>query len=129
METIFDIYRGSEKIGKAEVCRQGLYYRFRCFCNLTGDVIYRLVASVGTSAVNLGIPVPEGDGFRLETKVAVNKFGNESFFIRAVPGNLNQQRIFAPVHPDEPFKYIKQLENARMERRDGLVGVVFDTNE
>ena len=73
MEGIFDILRGGEKIGKAEVRREGLYYRFRCCCDLTGEVMYRLIVICGGKTENLGIPVPEGDSFRLSTRTACMK--------------------------------------------------------
>ena len=59
MEGIYDIFRGGEKIGKAEVRREGLYYRFRCCCDLTGEVMYRLTVACGEKTENLGIPVPD----------------------------------------------------------------------
>lgn len=126
MEGVYDIFRGTEKIGKADVRRQGLYYRFRCCCNLTGEVIYRLTASDGTKTVNLGIPVPDGDSFCLETRIPISRFANGTLSIQAQPRTPQQKRIFAPVYPDEPFGYISRLETARMERRDNKIGISFD---
>ena len=129
MDGTYDIYRGAEKIGKAQVVRKGLYFHFRCCCNLSGSVIYRLIASEGENTVNLGIPVPDGDCFRLETKIAKNKFGSGTLMICAQPRSFKQREIFAPIYPDEPFAYIKELEKARMVQKDGQIGVLFDRTD
>lgn len=129
MDGIYDICRGGEKIGKAYVSREGLYFRFRCCCTLTGDVIYRLTAVCGEKTENLGILIPDGDAFRLEKRLPVSRFPKGKIEIFAVPGNPDRAGIFAPVHPDEPFRYIASLRNARMERRDNQVGVMFPEDQ
>lgn len=126
MDGNYDILRGGEKIGKAQVKREGLYYRIRCSCALTGEVIYRLTAICGNKTENLGIPVPDGDSFRLEKKLPVSRFPKGEIVIRAVPGNPDRSRLFAPVHPEEPFQYLSRLKAAHMERRGDEIGIVFD---
>ena len=129
MDGIYNICRGGEKIGKAYVSREGLYYRFRCCCTLTGAVIYRLTAVCGDKTENLGILIPDGDAFRLEKRLPVSRFSGGRMEIKAVPGNPERKGIFAPVHPDEPFRYIAALQKARMEWRDGQAGVVFTDDQ
>lgn len=129
MDGNYDIFRGGEKIGKAQVARQGLYYRFRCCCALTGSVIYRLTATCGEKTENLGVLVPDADVFRLEKKLPVSRFPEGALVIRAVPANPDKGAQFAPVYPDEPFRYIAKLHTARMQCRDGQVGVVFEDTE
>lgn len=126
MEGNYDIFRGGEKIGKAQIKREGLYYRFRCCCLLTGQVIYRLTVTCGDKTENLGILIPDGDSFRLEKKLPVSRFPEGQMVIRAVPGNGDRSKIFAPVHPDEPFAYLSQLETARMKRWNDQVGIVIE---
>lgn len=121
----YDIFLGGEKIGKAQISREGLYYRFRCCCELTGDVIYRLTVTCAGKTENLGILVPDGDAFRLEKRLPVSRFSQGEVLIRAIPGRPDKRGIFAPVHPDEPFGYISRLQNARMERRGDVVGVLI----
>ncbi len=126
MNQKFDIFRGGEKIGKAEVTREGLYYRFRCCCALSGEVIYRLHVTCGTKTENLGILIPSGDAFRLEKRLPVSRFADGEFTIRAVPANPDRGKQFVPVLPEEPFQYIAKLNAARMASRDGQAGVVFE---
>lgn len=126
MDGIYDILRGGEKIGKAEVRREGLYYRFRCCCDLTGEVMYRLTVTCGEKTENLGIPVPEGDSFRLSTRLPVSRFTKGEPVFRAVPRHEQlQQGMWVPISPETPFPYITRLENAVMERRNDEVGILI----
>lgn len=126
MEGLYDILRGGEKIGKAEVRREGLYYRFKCACDLTGEVMYRLTVSCGEKTENLGIPVPEGDCFCLNTRLPVSRFPKEEPVFRAVPRHEKQQTgKWVPISPETPFDYIARLQDAVMERRDGEVGILI----
>lgn len=126
MDGNYDIFRGGEKIGKAQIKKEGLYYRFRCCCALTGEVIYRLTATCGGKTENLGILIPDGDAFRLEKKLPVSRFPMGEPVIQAVPGNPDKTGLFAPVKPDEPFRYLAEIESARMERRGEEIGVVIE---
>ena len=127
MEGIYDIYRGAEKIGKAEVRREGLYYRFRCCCNLTGEVMYRICITCDGITENLGIPVPEGGAFQLCKKLPVSRFpadGTPEF--RAVPRHEPlSPGTWVPISPETPFPYIARLEQAVAERRNGQVGILI----
>lgn len=126
MDGNYDIFRGGEKIGKAQVKREGLYYRFRCVCSLTGDVIYRLTVTCGERTENLGILIPDGDVFRLEKKLSAGRFPTGEPIIQAVPGNPDRAGFFAPVKPDEPFRYLAGLQSARLARRGDEVGVLLE---
>ena len=126
MEGIYDIFRGGEKIGKAEVRREGLYYRFRCCCDLTGEVMYRLTVTCGEKTENLGIPVPDADSFHLNTRLPVSRLPAGTPEFRAVPKHEPlQQGLWVPISPETPFAYIERLEHAVMERRDDQVGILI----
>lgn len=125
LDGIYDITRGGEKIGRAEVKREGLYYRFRCCCNLTGEVIYRITVTCSGRTENIGIPVPEGDCFRLNTRLPVSRFQAGEPEFRAVPRHPETPKTWAPVIPETPFEYITRLENAVAEERDGQIGILM----
>ena len=129
MDGLYDIFRGGEKIGKAQVQREGLYYRFRCCCNLTGEVIYRLLVTWGEKHVNLGIPAPRGDAFYLDTRVAANRLEQGIPTFLAVPRHPEAKGFWAPVSPDEPFTYLHRLKNAVPEVRDGKMGILIKDPE
>lgn len=121
----YDVLLGDQAIGKVHVGREGLYYRFSCRCELSGEVIYKLTVSCGEHEENLGILVPMGPGFGLETKLAAKRLGEGELRFRALPKRAGQQGEFVPVYPDEPFRYIARLKDAYLEKRNGQVGVVI----
>lgn len=121
---VFDIRMGNEVVGTVHVERQGLYYCFSCRCRLSGAVIYRLSVSCNGHHENLGVLVPMGDVFGLDTKLAVKRLGEGVLQFLVLPKHPQSQRQFVPIHPEEPFRYITRLQNAFLEVRDGQIGVV-----
>ena len=117
---LYDIYCNQTKIGKAEVSREGLYYRFRCCCDLPEGEIYRLCVTCGDRTENLGIPVPNGDSFWLSVRLPVSRFSGDEPIFRAMP---REQRGWAPVIPEVPFPYLSELENAVLGEKDGEMGI------
>lgn len=114
---------GEKSIGKAHVTRQGLYYRILCRCRLTGDVLCRLEARCADRCVNLGILVPEGDGFGLETRIPVSRLGEGEMKFCVLPRHEPaEERTFAPIYPEEPFAYLSRLKDAFLEIREGQKG-------
>ena len=129
MDGSYDIFRGGEKIGKAEVCREGLYYRFQCVCDLSGEVIYRIEALWGEKKVNLGILIPGEDGFYLHTKIAARKLGQGRPSFHAVPRHPKNEGMWVPISPEEPFTYLHRLKNAVPEIRNGIMGICIKDQE
>ena len=121
----YPILRGGETIGQASVEKKGLYYHFSCCCNLSGEVIYRITVSCGEKCENLGVPVPDGENFVLNTRIPVNKLGQGQMTLRAVPKHNSLEGKFIPISPDEPFDYLRQLEKAVFEKRNGQPGIVL----
>ena len=123
---LYDIYKGGEKIGKAEVNREGLYYRFRCHCNLPEGDIYRLYVTCGDRKEKLGIPIPGGDGFWLSVRLPVSRFsGEEPGFYAATIEN----KSWVPVLEDVPFPFISQLSDAVLEEKEGKMGLLISEAE
>lgn len=125
MEGIYPVFFGSQQVGKVQVQKQGLYYRFFCRCKLTGDVVCRLMACCGGLQESLGVVVPVEDGFGLEKSVPVKRLGQGPAEFRLVPRHETAVGIFVPLSPEEPFAYIKNLKNAYFERRYGQAGIVI----
>ena len=117
---LYDIYRGNEKIGKAEVSQEGLYYRFRCTCNLPDGKIYRILISCGGKTENLGIPIPGGDSFWLSVRLPKSRFTEAEPIFQAIP---KEERLWVPVYPDQPFPYLSELENAVLGEENGETGI------
>ncbi len=126
MEGSYAIEQGGQKIGQAEVTRQGLYYQFDCKCRLSGEVICRLAAVCGEKTENLGIPVPENGHFVLRKKIPVSKLEGGELKIRVVPKRPESRGQFVPIRAEEPFTYLSRLKNAYLERRGQVLGIVIN---
>ena len=124
MDKSYDVHLGDQIIGAAQVEKQGLYYHFSCSCRLSGEVIYKIIAVCNDKQVNLGVCVPEGNGFGLQTRIPVKYLGEGDVFFRAVPRHTELAEKFIPISPDEPFSYIDKLNKAYLSVRSGQVGVV-----
>ena len=125
MEGNYAVTFGQAPVGKVQVQKQGLYYRFTCRCRISGDVVCRLVARCGEKQENLGIVVPMDGGFGLDTKIPVKRLGEGSVEFSLVPRHEIAMGTFVPICPEEPFAYIRRLKNAYFEKRYGQAGVVL----
>lgn len=124
MEGTYDILLGGTAIGQAQVTRQGLYLHFACRCRLTGTVIYQLTVGTGAQTAKLGIPVPEGGWFVLNTQLPKKQLAEGPLCIRAVPRHP-ELKGFIPVKPEEPFAYLTRLKDAYLAQRNGQTGILF----
>lgn len=129
MEQAYFIRSGDEIIGRVMVQRQGLYYRICCKSKLTGAVRYKLVVSCGDNTVDLGICIPLEDGFGMNTRIPVKRLGEGTLIFQFVPKHTELQTQFVPVFPEEPFGYIRQLQNAHLAKQDGHVGIEFTEDQ
>lgn len=122
---MYGVLLGTQSVGKVTVTRQGLYYHFSCRCRLTGEIIYRLRILCGDSQESLGVLVPVGGGFGLDTKLAVKRLveGEPSFLL--VPKHEKSTLLFVPVYPEEPFSYIARLKDAFLARKNGEMGIMI----
>lgn len=121
MEGYYEIKLGDRPVGKAQVTREGLYYRFRCSCKLEQTSVCR----VAVGDVSLGILVPQGNGFGLDTKLPVKRFGEGIPEFRVVLNRPVLEGRFIPLSPEEPFAYIQRLKDAYLARQGGQLGVII----
>lgn len=160
MEKCFDIYMGSEAVGKATLTKEGLYWKIRCQCRLASDEAHRVTVRAGEE-IDLGILVPENGEYCLTKRIAMKRFADAQpqFYIKthspdteennqpttpkksvepitpeesvepinpeeSVPPNIPEE-IFRPIIPEEPFPYIEELKDARLEEKDGQIGITL----
>lgn len=122
---MFDVFLGNEIIGKAQVEREGLYYRISCRCRLSGEVAYKVQVGCGEKCEDLGLLVPQTGAFTLTTRLPIKRLGEGQLRFKAVPRHPKLEGRFVPISADEPFSYLSRLENAYMQLRDGQIGVVI----
>ncbi len=118
------MFSGSQKIGTAQVAREGLYYRIHCNCSLSGDVLYKIILHGEQTQEDLGICVPMDGAFGIRTRIPIKRIGGELRFI-AVPRHRELTDHFIPVENGSPFPYIDRLENAFLDIRNGQTGIAL----
>ena len=116
---------GDKTVGLVKLRREGLYWRIRCRCQLSGDMLCRVLVRCGKREESLGILVPEGSDFVLDTRIPVKKIGEGPLSFSAVPKHGPVEGRFVPLSPEEPFRYISKLKDAYLEKRNGKIGVVI----
>ncbi len=125
MQGSYGVYFGSQQMGKVQVLRQGLYYRFICRCQLSGDVVCRLHVACGDKRESLGVVVPMDGGFGLDTKLPVKRLGEGEMSFLLIPKHELGTANFYPVYPEEPFSYIDRLKNGYLVRKNGQAGILL----
>ena len=125
LEGTYEVFFGGKSIGKVQVCQEGLYLHFLCRCQLSGQVVCKLMVSCGKKQESLGILVPAGDGFGLETRLAARHLGLGELSFQVVPNRVVIPGQFVPIYPEEPFSYLARLKDAYLARVDGQVGAMI----
>ena len=125
MEGNYPIYLDGRIVGQVAVSREGLYLRFRCRCRRSWEVVSRLYVTDGERTECLGVPVPEGTMFHLDTRVAQKKLGEEQLRFYVRPDRVQPDEFFAPIRPEEPFAYLSRLKDAYLARKDEQIGVMM----
>lgn len=123
MEGIYGIYLGKKLAGKAQVKRQGLYYVFRCRCQLPEEDVFRLSVSCGEKKENLGVVIPLEGGFGLDTRLPVKRLGEGSLEFQLHSRHAMSEGTFVPICPEEPFRYISRLKESFLVRKNGQAGI------
>lgn len=118
------VFDGKKAVGKVQVLRQGLYYHIVCCCILSGEV-KRLWVSCGDKQECLGVLVPVGGGFGLETRVAVKRLGEGELVFSLEQKRSNPEGKFVPIVPEEPFAYIERLKEAYLVKKNGQAGIIL----
>jgi len=121
MVGVYEIKQGT---GTVRVTKEGLYYRFSCHCQLSGEVMQRLVVLTDSGRTDLGVCVPVGDGFGVERKLPCKHFGKNPQF-HLCPKHEGMKGKYVPIYPEEPFAYMTKLKNAFLAERNGQIGIVI----
>ena len=123
---VYDICLAGHRVGQANVEQQGLYYKIRCRCRLSGEVRFHVRVAGSNGEEDMGLLVPEGKDFCLSGSVAVKKLGDDLHF-SLTPRHQRQDGLFVPLRPDEPFDYLIRLREAILTYRNGQVGVLLQS--
>ena len=125
MEGNYPLSFGGRTVGKVQVLRDGLYWRFHCRCKLSEGMIHKVMVSDGEKEVHLGILVPEGSGFQLDTRLPRKRLSGMKWQFQAMPTRPASTEYCVPIRSEEPFAYLERLKNAYLEKRDGQVVAIL----
>ena len=123
MEGQFEVFLAGRPAGKVQLIRQGLYCRVVCRCVLPTDGVYRLYALGDQGRENLGVVVPDGEGFLLDKKIPAKRLGEGKVQFLLSTGAPHLGGRFLPISPEEPFLYLDRLKNSFLESENGKVGI------
>ncbi len=121
----YEIRQGHRAVGAVRVEKQGLYYHFSCRCELTGEVMHRLVVVTDSGKADLGVCVPMDGRFGVEKRLPCKQVGGGSPQFQLLPKHERMQGRFVPIYPEEPFSYMAKLKDAYLATRNGQVGIVI----
>ena len=121
----YPIIHGQDIVGKARVSEEGLYLRIRAeiLCGL--KQIVRLQLLGGEEPVNLGIPVPEGEGMVLNTRISRKRVTTENPQF-CIQGKQERKEVFYPIRPGEPFSALSKLTEGHLSVRNDEYGLAVD---
>lgn len=124
---IWDVFCRGNRIGYCRVIQEGLYYRFVCQCDVRFDKVCCLHLRLGTQTENLGVLVPKDNGFGLNTRLPVKRFGGGTPVFSSAPKQEERRGKFVPIYPEEPFSYLSKIMDGYLLRRDGQIGIIVPT--
>ena len=120
----YDIYLDDNLVGQAAVAEVGLFSEFSCICNFENTGPYRIKVAYEDRELDLGICVPEGNRFAINTKIPSKHLGKGDPRFRAV-GNRESSGDFTPIIVNEPFQHVAILDKGRFVLKDTCPGMVF----
>ena len=115
MENIFTVYRDGTAFGRASMAREALYYRISVRCpepvrvSIYGDKGFR----------DLGICVPSGNEFIIETRIPSKQIGDREVRFQAE----SEKDSFFPVYANQRFLHLDILRSSVLAFRSGEIGV------
>ena len=121
MEGNYEILEEGRSVGTVSVFQCGLYYRFLCHCGAP----HRITVSCGGKNTELGLCVPTGTGFGIDTRIPAKKIGNGELAFFAQVEKSGKEEIFFPVSGLEPCTCIEKLRYARIAEKNGQLGVLI----
>ncbi len=124
---MYKILLDKEQVGTAEVKEEGLYYLFVCICNIKQKGIHRICVEDGINKVDLGICVPYGNEFILQTRIPKKRFLRNTFSFSLISKQKNKMEV--PVQSGMTFEKLEKLNTARLETTNGQQKLVIDESQ
>ena len=119
----YTVIQNDAPVGQVQLAKEGLYYVIQCQVNLAKPGTYRLWAQTGEHSLDLGICVPYGGCFGLQTRIPAKKINpNQLRFLLKDSSKIQ----CIPVFEDQPFSCIQLLEKGKLCMKEGTPCISFD---
>jgi hypothetical protein len=117
----YKVYKSQEAVGEVVLTQEGLYYRIRCNCKPTNEIL-RLVCRSTQEETVIGVCAPTEWGFGIERRVPVKKMGQPPLEFQLL-GEMDMQGDFYKLTDRLPDVLLDKLERCRFVVRDGVAGL------
>ncbi len=124
---MYDIFLNDVPVGRAEVKKEGLYYRFICNCTPPDAGIHRISVSDGNTVRDLGICVPMGSKFTLTARLPVKYLREDKLAFSLISNEERGTESGFPIATGKPFQHLDKLKAARLQMRNGQPVIVIDS--
>lgn len=111
-------------VGRAEVKKEGLYYKFVCTCTPPNKEVHKVKVFDGETEIDLGICVPIEQEFTVITRIPIKRLKGDRFSFRLVSG-FNKG---IPVATGKQFEYLHKIEAARLQTTNGQPEIIIDSS-
>ena len=120
---LYSIIWNGHSVGTVEMQKEGMFYRFICYCKLPDEGIYRITVRDDENVYDLGVCVPNGNTYICITRVPCNKLnGNKLSF--ALSNDNDRKGI--PIATGKTFAHLEKLNTARMHIANGQAEIIID---
>ena len=126
MDGTWNVYFEGKTVGTCSLQEQGLYYRVQCRCSLVTTGICRLKIQCGEQILDLGIMIPEAGSLCMNCSIPAKKLPKSQFRFLIQSEHRIKDNNFIPIQDGKPFEYLSKLDNAKLQRRDGEIGVIWE---
>lgn len=117
----YPIHDGQTQVGKAEVSKEGMYWRIECCCVPLSGKPEKILLHTQVHTIQLGLCVPDTNGMRILKRIPNRQLLDEHLTF-VVDHKKDETVRFVK---GQPFVDIHRLRNARLQIRDGDYFVVI----
>ncbi len=123
---MYEITLDNQTVGWAKVTVQGLYYKMECCCNLDKHQLGRVIVTCNGNEVDLGLCVPMGKQFGVNTRIPIKRLGNGEMCFEIRQNTTAKTQCFIPIVENERFLYLQYLNKAFLCCRNGQLGIILE---
>ena len=126
MEGTWNVYFENEVVGTCTIEQRGLYSCILCRCAEVTTGICRLAVQCADQTLDFGVMIPEGGVLYLKRSIPAKKLPKGQLQFSVQPEQWRKETTFIPLQNGAPFEHLSKLNNAKLVRRNGEIGVILE---